>query len=253
MKKLLSGLTLKAKIFLEDIFSFISTPECPGCGQALDDNRRPICQKCESSIKDNYFGEGPLCLVCHAPDGINCDCRIAKEQKIPQMYFWSKYDETIRGLIHRFKFDGQLEAGQHLSEMANQAMKDRLDAIKADFIIPIPMKRHDIKTRGFNQTEIIGLAISKAISVPLNTDILIKIKSTKLQASLPGRERWDNLKGAFGVNNSDALKDKTVLLVDDIVTTGATCLESASALYKAGAAKVVVYALALADTKLSKK
>jgi competence protein ComFC len=252
MKKLLSGLTQKAKIFLEDIFSFISTPECSGCGQALDDNRRPICQKCESSIKENYFGEGPLCLICHAPDGINCDCRITKKQIIPQMYFWSKYDETIRGLIHRFKFEGQLEAGQQLSDMASCSMRESLKAINADLIIPVPMKRHDIKTRGFNQTEIISLSISNAINVPLKTDMLIKIRITKLQASLPGRERWDNLKDAFGVNDSDALENKTILLVDDIVTTGATCLESASVLYKAGAAKVVVYTLALADAKLSK-
>jgi competence protein ComFC len=113
----------------------------------------------------------------------------------------------------------------------------------------VPLRQHDRRDRGFNQTELIAKAVADKIGLQMIPDILLKIKGTKLQAGLSAAERWLNVKDVFAVQPGINLADKAILLVDDIVTTGATCRESSGALYRAGAKGVTVFALACADDK----
>jgi ComF family protein len=168
---------------------------------------------------------------------------------MPQMLFWSDYTDTIRALIHRFKFEGENKLGIHLCDMALRIMADRLRGIKYDMVIPIPLRHNDKRQRGFNQSELIAAEVARMLGIPMKNDILQKSRHTKLQANLSAKNRWLNVKDVFAVRTEISLSGQSVLLVDDIVTTGATCVEASKALYDAGAEKILVFALACADTR----
>lgn len=249
MLKLLSELNNRSRLLLDDLFAFISSPLCSGCGFNLENNHLPLCETCSSGLLRDFHGEGPVCLICHAPQAVNCECAIDVHFPMPQMYYWSDYTDTIKSLIHGFKFQGDLKLGQFLIDMALNVMRERISMIDCDIIAPIPLRQNDKRHRGFNQSDIIAEKIACILKAPTNPNLLYKTKHTRLQANLSAKERWLNVKDIFAVVDARSLKGKSVLLVDDIVTTGATCMEASKALYRAGAEKISVFALACADTR----
>ncbi len=241
MNELIKNLTEKASYLLDDVFAFISAPRCPGCGNFLNSPRQPLCPACGSNL--NFPGDGPVCLLCRSPQGVKCNCQEANESNVPRLYYWSNYTEVIRQLIHQFKFDGQLNIGQYLAITAINVLTDRLTDLKFDLIIPVPMLKRDKRKREFNQTELIALEVSRRLKIPVDSDVLRKIRQTRLQANLGREERWQNITGAFSVSHIDKIQGKSCLLIDDIITTGATCQEAARTLYSSGATLVTVFAL----------
>jgi competence protein ComFC len=241
MNELIKNLTGKANYLLEDIFAFIATPRCAGCGDFLVNLRKPLCPACESNL--NFPGDGPVCLICRSPQAVKCACQEQVKGYLTLLYYWGNYTDIIRQLIHQFKFDGQHNVGQYITTIAIDILVDRISAHKFDLVIPIPMLKRDKRLREFNQTELIAREVSRRLNIPMAFEILCKVKPTKLQANLGRKERWQNIKGAFEVSNSNILAGKSCLLIDDIVTTGATCLEAAQVLYSHGAVEVTVFAL----------
>jgi len=241
MNKLIKNLTEKANYLLDDLFAFISAPRCPGCGNFLDNPRWPLCPACKSNL--NFPGDGPVCLLCRSPQGVKCRCQDRSEYIVPHLYYWSNYTDVIRELIHQFKFENQYKIGQYVTGIAIDVLSDRISAQNFDLIIPVPMLNRDKRKREFNQTELIAAEVARSLDISVDNDVLLKIKSTKLQANLGRDERWQNIKGAFDIVESGKIQGKSCLLVDDIVTTGATCWEAAQVLYSRGAASVTVFAL----------
>jgi len=241
MSELLNNIKEKTRFLLDDFFAFISTPRCPGCGELLENPRFPLCPACETNLA--FAGDGPVCLICRSPQGVSCGCQKNRTETIPRLYYWATYTPVIRELIHQFKFEGQLELGKYLTSTALDAVSDRLAGREFDYIIPVPMLKRDKRKRSFNQTESIARVVSDRFNIPVDTNILKKVKKTRLQAGLGRDERWDNIWGAFAVNDESYPDGGSCLLVDDIVTTGATCWEAAKALYTAGVNKITVFAL----------
>ena len=241
MNKLLNRLIDKTNYCLDEIFAFISAPVCPGCHSYMENPHSPLCDDCQNHL--DFSGIGSVCLICKCPEGVDCQCWAEKQFDIPRLYYWGFYTDVIRELIHQFKFDGHHELGYYLTKIAMDVLYDRMQGIKYDYIIPVPMLKKDINNRGFNQTHIIAQEVSGKLSIPAKFDILKKIKKTDLQANLKRDERWTNIADAFAVDDSANLKGRRVLLIDDIVTTGATCCECTKALYSAGAEDVTVFAL----------
>lgn len=242
MLKLLSNLINNAGIFLDDIFSFISAPRCPGCDEILENPRLSLCPGCEVGLK--YPGDGPVCLLCRSPISIDCHCNEIYEYDIPQLFYWAPYTDIVRSLIHQLKFERQLKLGDYLAGKALGRLHQRLLQTEFDIIIPIPMMKRDEKKRTFNQTELIVKVLAEELGRPYDFEILRKIKHTRLQANLGRDERWLNIKDAFSVIKTGKVDNKSILLVDDIVTTGATTIEASKALYIAGAKQITVFAIA---------
>ncbi|MCP4580236.1 MAG: ComF family protein [candidate division Zixibacteria bacterium] len=241
MSKMLSNITEKTRFLLDELFAFISTPRCPGCGILLDNPRLPLCPACE--LKLSFAGDGPVCLICRSPRGVSCNCQENRISVIPHLYYWATYSPVMRELIHQFKFEGQLKLGKYLTLAALEIIADRIASQKYDFIIPVPMLKRDKRKRSFNQTELIADTISERLDIAVNYSILKKVKKTRLQANLGREERWDNIQNAFEVSAEFNLDGSSCLLADDIVTTGATCWEATKALYTGGVSKVTVFTL----------
>ncbi len=189
-----------------------------------------------------------------------CDkCSVEKirvpEEKISSLVFTNKnfdaltapfyYDNPIDKSIHKFKYNNFKPAGEFLSsEMIDVIERDFKDE-NPDFITCIPMTWQRKRKRVFNHGEVIAKRISKAFDVDFAPDLLKKIKNTKPQVSLNAKERETNLKGAFQVNSKYDIKNKTIFICDDVITTGSTLEECAKVFRKAGAKRVICAVSAL--------
>ena len=242
MPGLLNYLSDKTGYLLDELFAFISAPRCPICDSILEDIRSALCPVCDSNL--TFIGDGPVCLFCRSPKAIGCGCQDGRKYKIPELYYWSTYTDNIRELIHQFKFDGQLKIGEYLIRKALAALAERIGETGLDLAIPIPMLARDKRKRTYNQTELIADIVARNLGISSGSNALKKVRKTRLQAKLGRDERWGNIKDAFTVESSDNIRGRAILLVDDIVTTGATSWEAAKALYAAGAKSVSVFAIA---------
>jgi len=125
-----------------------------------------------------------------------------------------------------------------------------MDIEQFDFMVPIPLHPTRKRERGYNQSFLLASQLSRIFNINLNINLLIKIKNTKNQSLLSKKERWTNITGAFKIKNPNEVNNKSILLIDDLLTTGATSSEAAKALKSAGAKTVGVFTLA--GTKLER-
>ncbi len=127
-------------------------------------------------------------------------------------------------------------------------IKDKIKPV--DFIIPIPLSKERFKKRGYNQSELLACELSQLIDIPTNTEIVERIKNTETQTKLSFVERQENLNGAFKVTSRAKVKNKSFILIDDVLTTGSTVSHCAEVLKRAGAK--AVYVLTVATTNSDK-
>jgi ComF family protein len=149
------------------------------------------------------------------------------------------YSDTLKEAINLLKFSSVKRLAKPLGMLIA-----KLDIPQVDMIVPVPLSIKRLRQRGFNQTLLIGRVVSKTLDIPLSSELLYKKKETLPQAVLSASDRARNLKNAFATRSR--LKGETVLLVDDVMTTGATARECSKTLLKAGAGKVFVATVARA-------
>jgi len=148
-----------------------------------------------------------------------------------------------RQLLHEIKYKDNRDLAVLMGEMyAEELLQTALPPI--DYIIPVPLHRRKLKQRGYNQSEAFAEGLGVKLSVPVSTDLLQRRAFTQTQTRKSRWERWRNVADVFMVNNPGKLNGKNIILVDDVVTTGATLEACAGALLKAGAQRVDVHTIA---------
>ncbi len=163
---------------------------------------------------------------------------------------YGSYESGLRELIHLLKYGGVRPAANVLGRM----LADAIAELESDFpaepmaVIPVPLHRSRLRERGFNQAELIARAAIKARAsasrLRLSAGVLVRKRETASQIGLTSHQRRENLRGAFGIAQPEAVKGREVLVVDDVYTTGATVSECARVLRRAGASKVWVATVA---------
>lgn len=208
--------------------------ECAGCGLE-GEWLCPNCQKEIVKIKSFYCpnckklnDDGRFCLACRSNF-------ILKGIKISAHYKFG----PLREAIHAYKYDGIFEFENYFKPLLINRLKNNLPHGKK-IVIPIPLYYKKEMERGFNQAERLAKIIAQEFKLPLKTNIIKRTKETEAQMSLKKKERKKNIAGAFKVitKNKNQVKNKTILLVDDVATTGLTLNEAAKVLKKAGAKEV---------------
>ncbi len=157
-------------------------------------------------------------------------------------YFGFYFEGRLRDAIHAFKFSGRRDTGRHLVRLVEERLCGFAETF--DCIVPLPVTERRLLERGFNQSFIIGEEIAKITGKEIYPSVLVKTKKTQDQYTLSRKERKKNVCGVFTVKNSSIIKDKRVLLVDDLFTTGYTAQEASRALLKSSAGEVIFFALA---------
>lgn len=140
-------------------------------------------------------------------------------------------------ILHGLKYRYITELSQYLSDLGIDFFKT-FEREKFDFVVPVPLSKKRKLQRGFNQSELLARAISQEFGWALDTQTLIRWRHTRPQVGLNAAERWQNVQGIFSLTNQEKFKNKTILLVDDVVTTGATMRECAKLLKQSGAKAV---------------
>lgn len=243
-----------------DLANIFLPSDCRLCGAPLLLlSRVPVCEDCRTRVLP--IGAGPLCTRCGdtlspesarfaAAMGITeCTlCRLAPPEFSRAVAF-AAYDDATRDLLHLLKFHGlPALAGSLLGQgMAEAMRKLAVEAAAELLVIPVPLFAARVRIRGYNQAQLLAEAgvarlrtLAPAWKLELRSDILRRVRDTRSSFAMAPHTRRANLRGAFRVANAAALKGREVLLVDDILTTGATARECARVLLRAGAAKVWV-------------
>lgn len=216
---------------------------CPACLKDFAPRPRGYCPKCGAFFADK---DGPLhlCGECLARER-----RTGKHGALPwrSLFFWAAYHGGLRRQLLDFKFSPRLGLSGLLNELTLQTYLLRRNAIPEgaapEMIVPIPLHARRLRKRGFNQSLEIGRKLAKTVRLPLEYRALTRPMPTRPQFELSHPERFANIKGAFAVDAA-TVRGRRVLLVDDIMTSGATLVEAANALLRAGAASVDALVLA---------
>lgn len=209
------------------------------------------------SINNLLFPTENLCYFCKDRSGIPVDytCNECRERLdivhrkieidslyINTAYYSLIYNKYMREMIKGFKFHGRSYLYKPFSEIMVDTI-ERSNINNIDLIIYVPSYRRKEAIRGYNQSQLLAKYISGRINVDLSINNLIKTKATKDQSSLSRSERMNNLKDSISLRNSSEIKDKKILLVDDIITTGTTMIQCAEVLMKNEAKEVIGLAL----------
>jgi len=198
------------------------------------------------------------CLGCGISGAIICEsCLMSfppflaenKPQNLPEIdriFVATSYEnEIVKKTIRMFKYRGVKALAEPLSSLIIKNLGDKITRLIGNsgqiaVIIPIPLSRKKFKKRGYNQAEILGKCLSDKLSIKMKTNVLYKIKETVSQVEIKDREkRLKNIQGVFAIKNQEIIRDKIIILVDDITTTGATLNEAGRVLKHFGAGKII--------------
>ncbi|MES2850189.1 MAG: phosphoribosyltransferase family protein [Bacteroidota bacterium] len=212
---------------------------CTGCGTDIlaDDNM--LCAKCYTNLPATLYAELPNNPIEKIFFG-----RIPLVAAHAEFYFAK--ESLIQHLVHQLKYKGNKEIGVYLGEMMGRTLKKSNRFNNIDGLIALPLFPDKERKRGYNQAAVICEGMSQAMKVPVYNNVLIRRKFTETQTKKHRAERWENVAESFAVKNEEQVKGKHLLLVDDVITTGATLEASGSRLLKIDGVKLSVATLTTA-------
>lgn len=236
---------------LDGLLDIIYPKSCPVCREKLVPETSVdelVCSPCWSGIKMNL---PPFCHCCgrqlakqRFSKNICNQCARIKVH-FDRAFSPCSYEGAIKKLIHEFKYKGRQKLGRPLSRLMIEFIKEyNLPIEYMDVILPVPLHKARLREREFNQAGILSDFLSREFAKPARNDILVRHRHTRTQTELDGALRLKNVEACFSVRAKEEVKDKNVLLVDDILTTSATSSQAALALKEAGANIVFVLTLA---------
>ena len=216
---------------------YLDGPVCSACGKELLAHIRggmcPECEKTSVKLGTDICGK---CGRVLANEAEFCDTCIRSERAFVRARSCYVYEGAPKKFVYRLKFGGR----RYLAAFIAEAMVDRyLDCgFECDCVVAVPLSAKRKRKRGYNQSELIAEELSCRLKLPLIDGALVKTKENKSQAKLKRREREENVRGVYEVTSPETFKGRRVLVVDDVMTTGATLGEVSRVLYKAKARSV---------------
>jgi ComF family protein len=225
---------------------------CAAC-EAVVNAQEIFCHACRAAV--NVLGP-PECARCGAPSSRTpCSgCRVRPDWPIRCARSWAAYDgapsggattgiESVRPVARAliaFKYGGAQRLGRRFARV----MAPRAPFGSCCVIVPVPLHRSRLRQRGFNQSAVLARQLARALDWPVALRMLVRIRDTPSQTALTVAERAANVAGAFAVRSPASVRERSVLLVDDVWTSGATACAAAAALADAGAARIDVLTFA---------
>jgi ComF family protein len=238
--------------------SVIFPAPCRICGETLDNaSRIPICRRCLASLERMT---GPACDRCGGPmvSSVPLEtsaaplCHICRRGLYDFDFArsYGVYGSAMARAIILLKYHAVFPLGgwfaRRLEEVVDEAARERPEIFAADVVVPVPVHRSRLRERGYNQAELIARPLAKRLNLPFQACLLVRTKPRPDKLRLTMRERWRTVRGAYATQEGIRVDNLRVLLVDDVLTTGATLDACSRALRRAGAAQVVALTVARA-------
>jgi ComF family protein len=222
----------------------IFPPLCPVCRELLGEGRRdPLCGTCWRRMSRIA---PPWCRRCGAPlaiEGVCGGCR-TRRPRFAYARSAARYGDVVREAIHALKFGGRRTLADPLGDLLAGLGLAALPGARPDLLIPVPLHPRRQRDRGYNQALLLARRLQQHWQVPVAARVLARTAATAAQADLDAAARRRNVSGAFVVIEPEAVAGRHVVLVDDVLTTGATVGECARCLTRAGASVVGVVTVA---------
>lgn len=210
---------------------------CAGCGNDIIDDHQLLCLRCLHDLPVTHFHKQAQNPVEKLFWG-----RLPVATAFSYLFFTK--DSMLQQLLHQLKYKGNKEIGFFLGQQMGMALQDSSRDIVIDAIVPLPLFPSREKKRGYNQATVISKGIADILKVPVLDAVVFRTKSTETQTHKSRVERWQNMEGKFLVKNKEAIANKNILLVDDVITTGATLEACGQVLLKEGLASLHIGSLA---------
>jgi len=213
---------------------------CSGCGSDLIEEDNLLCLQCINELPHTNF-------AMHAGNPVEKIFwgRLPLTAAMSELYFAK--DTIVQTLIHEFKYKGNKDLGYYLGEMIGRSLVNNNRFSKIDALVPLPLFADKEFKRGFNQATILCNGISTIMNIPVIKNNVVRKRFTETQTKKHRTKRWENVEGSFEINNTIEIKDKHILLVDDVVTTGATLEACGEQILKTENTKLSIATLAFAS------
>lgn len=227
------------KTIATDLKQLFYPHTCAGCGSDILADDALLCAKCFVSLPVTLYAQyaaNPIEKIFWG--------RIPVVAAHAEFYFAK--DSLLQQLVHQLKYKSNKDIGIYLGQMMGRTLLNSGRFNNIDGLIPLPMFPDKERKRGYNQAAIICNGMSEAMQVPVLHHLLIRQRLTETQTKKHRAERWENVEGSFGVTNESLAKGKHLLLVDDVITTGATLEAGGKCLLKAGDVKLSIATVATA-------
>lgn len=226
------------KLF-KSLINLLFPRTCAACGNLLLEGEDTVCTTCRFLLPKTGYGnfpDNPLAQMFYGQMPFNA---------VMAEFFFSKTGK-VQHLVHGLKYHHCRENGIFLGREIGKSLLKAADYQGINFIIPIPLHPKKEKIRGYNQSHVIAEGISQIMNIPIAENCLVRSVFTDTQTRKTRDERYENVKDIFALKNPEKLKGKHVLLVDDVLTTGATLMSAGKALTQVKGIKISVATVACA-------
>lgn len=228
------------KFWVTDFLNLFFPNNCSACGNALVAQEEVICTSCQFKLPRTNFHLQEENLIARIFWG-----RVNLESATSFLFF--NKGGNVQRLVHRLKYKGKKNTSRYLGKLFGNDLKENPVFASVDLIVPVPLHPKKERRRGFNQSLVIAEGLSDALQKPLSTNNLIRLVHTSSQTKKSRYNRWENVKDVFGVNSPQNFAGKHMLLVDDVLTTGATMEACAQKILEVEGTKVSAVTLAYAQ------
>jgi ComF family protein len=222
------------KKVLHDFIDLVFPNCCPGCDQPLVSGEQHLCTSCEVDLPLYPANEDIL---------QNFAGRLNLDEARAFLKFY--HGGIAQNLLHHIKYKGDQELGEYLGRMFIQHLRKESAFNNVEVVVPVPLHKSKLRARGYNQSEVLAKGIADVLGITVDTSSVVRIKKSETQTRKDRAARWQNVSGIFTLTNGN-LQGKRVLLVDDVITTGATLEACGETILAAGASSLSVAALAAA-------
>ena len=239
MLNTLQTLELKAKNppLVWKLLDALFPPFCCNCGELGYE----LCPECINKI--TLIDQQKTCPICgdFSNKARVCQKCLKSRPYFDQLRSWGEYSGVLQNVIRKYKFDRGLGLARFISNPSIEYIRSW--GIKVDNVVPVPLSNSRLHERGYNQSALLASSISRNLHIEIKLHALTRVKETLSQVGLSSKERQDNVFNAFRADSAE-IRNKSVLVIDDIATTGSTLNECAKALKNAGAREVFCYTVA---------
>jgi ComF family protein len=227
-----------ARLLVDPFLAVVFPSACPACGRLLaHPGRGPLCEPCWASLP-RHLAVSCRCGLPLPPALSACGrCRRGR-QPFAAGASLGPYEGPLRVVLHELKYAGRRRAAGRLAEALLEDPAVRALVATSDVLVPVPLHPRRLRERGFNQSALLVEALARKAARPACPDALVRRLDTAPQAGLTAAARRRNVQGAFAVRRKASVAGRTVTLVDDVLTTGATALACARPLKEAGVREV---------------
>ena len=212
------------------------------CARPVDRDRRHLCSACFAGLP--YHEAGGCCRICGTTivSKVQHDfiCETCVKEKPAYEFARSAvvYEAPVDQLLNDFKFGAAVWLAEDLADLLEGAVHAKLQVADVDVVVPVPLHPNRLRARGYNQSALLAQALGRRINRRVDERSFRRIRDTEHQSRLSGDERRKNLVGAFAVTDARGIRGRTVLLIDDVMTSGNTFSHCAKALLDGGAFRV---------------